>query len=230
MQVVILCGGLGTRAYPYTDHIPKPMLPVDGVPILMHVMKIFAEQNYRDFVLALGHRKEVILDYFEGKSLGWNVRLVDTGDDSQTGERIRRCRPHLEGKFIATYSDGLAAIPLDELVAFHDSHPGLATITAVPMPCQYGTIDLDGAGQVQAFREKPTLHDHWINAGFFVFDPEVFERWEGENLETEVLPALARTGDLFAFRYPGRFKSMDSYKDQRELEAMVRSGNTFWRR
>ncbi|MBK8959384.1 MAG: NTP transferase domain-containing protein [Proteobacteria bacterium] len=229
MQVLILCGGLGTRAYPYTDHIPKPMLPVDGAPILMHVMKIFAEQGYRDFVLALGHRKEVIMDYFEGKELGWNVRLVDTGDETLTGGRILRCREHLQGKFIATYSDGLAAIPLDDLVAFHDSHSGLATITAVPMPCQYGTIDFDDSGRVRAFREKPTLHDHWINAGFLVFDPEVFSVWEGENLETDVLPALARGGQLYTFKYPGRFKSMDSYKDQRELEELVRSGNTFWR-
>jgi len=229
MQVVILCGGMGTRAYPYTDHIPKPMLPIEGSPILVHVMKIFARQNYRKFVLALGYRKEVIRDYFEFKSLEWDVRLVDTGDDSQTGARILRCRDQLDGPFIATYCDGLAAIPVDELVAFHRSHGGLATITSVPMPCQYGTIDFNDSGQVRAFTEKPVLQDHWINAGFFVFEPAVFDHWQGENLETEVLPALAREGSLYTFRYPGRFKSMDSYKDQREIEEMIRTGNAFWR-
>lgn len=228
MKVVILCGGLGTRAYPYTEYIPKPMLPIVGTPIVMHVMRIFAEQNHHDFVLALGYRREVIQDYFDRKQLDWNVELVDTGDDTQTGGRIYKCRDRLTEPFLATYSDGLADVPLAELVAFHNSHNGLATLTSVPMPCQYGTMEVEESGRILHFNEKPILQDHWINAGFFMFDPEVFEHWEGENLETEVFPALARKELLYTFKYPGAFKSMDSFKDQLELDRMVRENRAFW--
>jgi len=228
MQVVILCGGLGTRAYPHTETIPKPMLPIGGRPIVMNVMQIFAQQGYTDFVLALGYRKEVIEDYFDRKALDWNVRLVDTGVDSLTGERIYHCRDLLEDQFMVTYSDGLAAVPIAEVIEYHNSHKGLATLTSVPMPCQYGTLDIEDSGKIKAFNEKPILYDHWINAGFAVFDREVLQHWEGKNLETEIYPALVRKELLYTYRYPGRFKSMDSYKDHQEFEELARDGNLFW--
>lgn len=230
MKVVILCGGMGTRAYPYTEHIPKPMLPIVGTPVVMHVMQIFAEQGLSDFILALGYRKEVIVDYFDRKALDWHVDLVDTGDESETGERIYNCRDRLTEPFLGTYSDGLADVPLDQLRRFHESHDGLVTLTSVPMPCQYGTIEVEPSGRILHFNEKPILQDHWINAGFFMMDPEVFDHWQGKNLETEVFPALAEQGLLYTFRYPGAFKSMDSYKDQIELDQMARDGRAFWRR
>ena len=228
MKVVILAGGTGARAYPYTEFIPKPMLPIVGTPIVMHVMRIFAEQGYKEFMLSLGYRKEVILDYFEKKMIDWKVDLIDTGDDTLTGGRIFNCRDKLTEPFFATYADGLAKVPLDELVAFHNSHDGLATLTSVPMPCQYGTIGTDESGKISHFNEKPVLRDHWINAGFFMFDPEVFDHWEGDNLETDVFPALAAKGLLYTFKYPGTFKSMDSYKDQMEIDQMMREGRAFW--
>lgn len=230
MQVVILCGGKGTRAYPYTDHLPKPMLPVDGTPILVHVMRIFADQGHRDFVLSVGYRKEVIQDYFEAKELDWNVRIVDTGLETQTGGRIAGCRRWLADTFFATYADGLSDVPLDGLLAFHRSHPGLATVTSVPLPSQYGTIEAGADGRIVGFREKPTLREHWINAGFFVFDSAVFERWQGDDLEREVFPGLAADGLLYAYRHQGFFRSLDSYKDHQEIETLAGAGRPPWKR
>ncbi|MCP5152949.1 MAG: NTP transferase domain-containing protein [Ectothiorhodospiraceae bacterium] len=224
MKVVILCGGRGTRAYPYTEHMPKPMLPVNGQPIVMHVMRIYAAQGFRNFVLSLGYRKEVIIDYFDRKHLDWNVELVDTGDDTDTAGRILGCRDVLGETFMATYSDGLADIDIGRLLAFHHSHPGLVTVTSVPLVSQYGTLDIDAAGCIRAFREKPTLREFWINAGFFVFDRTVFDHWSGSNLERDVLPALSAQGLVYAHRSDGFFKSMDTYKDQQDIEALHAAG------
>ena len=230
MQVLILCGGRGTRAYPYTDYLPKPMLHINGQPILLHVMRIFAEQGHKEFILSLGYRKEYIIDYFDRKILDWDVQLVDTGEETDTGGRIAKCRHLLGETFFATYTDGLADVPLDRLLSFHRSHDGLATLTSVPLRSQYGTLECDDQGRILGFHEKPVLREHWINAGFFVFDREVFEHWEGENLEQEVFPALLEKNLLYAYRHDGFFKSMDTYKDQQELERIYRSGEVPWRR
>jgi glucose-1-phosphate cytidylyltransferase len=224
MKVVILCGGRGTRAYPFTEHLPKPMLPVNGQPIVMHLMRLFAKQGIKDFILSLGYREEVIRDYFDLKMLDWNVELVSTGVDTDTGGRISKCR-HLVGEtFMATYADGLANISLHGLQEFHRRHGGLATVTTVPLVSQYGLLDLGPKGEVSAFREKPTLRDYWINAGFFMFSRSVFDHWEGDNLERDVLPALARKGLIYGYRNDGFFKSMDTFKDQLDLEEILRSG------
>jgi glucose-1-phosphate cytidylyltransferase len=230
MQTLILCGGRGTRAYPYTQHLPKPMLPIDGKPMLMHVMRSYAEQGHRDFVLSLGYNKQVIIDYFDKKALAWSTECIDTGEDTDTGGRIHGCRHVLGERFLATYCDGLSDVPLADLIAFHESHGGLATITSVPLPSQYGTLDLEEDGRIRSFKEKPVLREHWINAGFFVFDREVFNHWKGNNLEREVFPALAREGLLYAYRHRGFFKSIDSYKDQQELEQLVQDGVAPWLR
>ena len=228
MQVVILAGGLGTRAYPYTEYLPKPMMPVGGKPILARVMEIFARQGHRDFILSVGYRKEIIEDYFSHPRADWRVTIVDTGEKTDTGGRIANCRHLLKERFFATYSDGICDIPLSKLVKFHDSHAGLATITSVPLISQYGTIDADPDGRIRVFREKPVLRDYWINAGFFVMDPEVFDHWKGDNLERDVLPGLLRQGLLYSYRHDGFFKSMDTQKDQQELEKIYEFGNPPW--
>jgi glucose-1-phosphate cytidylyltransferase len=229
VQVVILCGGKGTRAYPYTEYLPKPMLPIHGTPILVHVMRIFAEQGHTEFILSVGYRKEVITDYFDRKSLDWDVRFVDTGEDTDTGGRIRKCADLVRDTFFATYADGLSDVSLKELTRFHEAHDGVATITSVPLLSQYGTLDVGDAGKVLAFKEKPTLRDHWINAGYFVFNKRVFDHWEGNNLEREVFPSLARKGLVYTYRHEGFFRSMDSYKDQQEIEQLVLQGNALWK-
>jgi glucose-1-phosphate cytidylyltransferase len=227
---VILCGGRGTRAYPLTVEVPKPLLEVAGRPVLRHVMELYAEQGWQRFVLAAGFKAELIREFADGLPPGWDVEVVDTGEDTNTGGRILRCREYVEDVFFATYADGLADIDLQALAAFHGSHPGAATLTTVPLPSQYGTIDCDADGRVGNFREKPVLADHWINAGFFVFDTAVFDGWEGEDLEREVLPGLGRRGELFAYRHHGFWKSMDTYKDALELTKLCGEGHPPWTR
>ncbi len=228
MQVVILCGGKGTRAYPYTEYLPKPMMPVAGKPILVRVMQIFAAQGYNRFILSLGYRKEVILDYFDKKRLDWDVQFIDTGEDTDTGGRIKNLSDQLDDQFMATYVDGLSDVRIDKLLEFHNAHDGLATVTSVPLVSQYGTIEMNGQGRVGAFREKPVLRDYRINAGFFVFDKAVFDHWEGTNLEKHVLPGLVNHKLIYAYGHDGFFKSMDTYKDQQEIEQMYQLGKTPW--
>jgi glucose-1-phosphate cytidylyltransferase len=228
MQVVILCGGKGTRSYPFTEYFPKAMMPINGTPILVHLMNIYVKQGFQNFVLAAGHRKEILLDYFEGRFLDWNVQIVDTGDDADTGERIRRCAPQLSGTFFATYCDGLGDVDLNGLLAFHKKMGGLGTVTSVPLRSQYGTVLFDEARRVQKFEEKPVIRNHWINAGFFVFEKGVFDVWEGQNLEVDILPRLANQQVLYTYQHTGFWKSMDTSKDQQEMEAIYRSGRAPW--
>ena len=230
MKVVILAGGFGTRAYPHTEYLPKPMMPVGGKPILRHVMDIYARQGFTNFVLSVGYRKEVILDYFEGRSFGWQVEIVDTGAQTDTGGRIYGCRHLLGDTFMATYADGLSDVVLADLLAFHRRAGRLATITSVPLRSQYGTIDADADGVIRDFREKPVLKDYWINAGFFVMEKRIFDHWRGENLEREVFPNRLAGRHLATYRHDGFFKSMDTYKDQQEIEAMFADGRLPWLR
>lgn len=230
MKVVILAGGSGTRAYPYTEYLPKPMMPVGGKPILLRVMDIYARQGITEFVISVGYRKEIILDYFDGRDFGWKVDIVDTGAQTDTGGRIWGCRHLLGDTFMATYADGLCDVDLGRLLAFHRASGKLATITSVPLRSQYGTIEADANGIIQDFREKPVLRDHWINAGFFVMDKPIFDHWNGENLERDVFPGLLPGRNLATYRHDGFFKSMDTYKDQQEIEAMFAEGNLPWNR
>ena len=229
MQIVILCGGKGTRAYPYTEYLPKPMMPIAGAPILQHVMRIYAAYGHKDFILSLGYRKEIIVDYFHRKNLPFNIEFVDTGDETDTGGRIKNLAHMLGDRFMATYADGLSDVSIPKLLEFHENHGGLATVTSVPLVSQYGTISMDESGQILKFREKPVLEGFRINAGFFVFEKRVFENWEGSNLEKHVMPNLVKDGQIYAYRHDGFFKSMDTHKDQQEIERMYEAGEMPWR-
>ncbi|HEX2034030.1 MAG TPA: sugar phosphate nucleotidyltransferase [Chloroflexota bacterium] len=223
MQVVILCGGQGTRAYPYTQKIPKALMTVGGVPIVEQVMRIYAAHGFREFILSCGYLKEAIFEHFEAsrvRQLGWDVQCVDTGATADTGDRIYKLRHLLRPTFLATYCDGLGDVDLQALVAFHHQHGGLATLTAAPLRSQYGLIYSDGNSRVTGFDEKPVLPDFWINGGFFVFERAVFDGWEGHNLEKDILPTLAARGELHLYRHRGFWRSMDTYKDQQELNAL----------
>lgn len=225
---LILCGGKGTRAYPHTVNVPKPLLEVAGRPILLHVMEIFAGQGFTDFVLAAGYKAELIEEFASTTPPEWEVAVADTGEETNTGGRVARCRDQLGDTFFVTYGDGVGDVDLHRLLDFHRSHAGLATMTTVPLPSPYGTIELDERGCVRQFREKPRLDDHHINAGFFVFDDDVFGHWPGEDLEREVLPALGAEGLLFAYRHDGFWRSMDTYKDAVELTALCAEGKRPW--
>lgn len=228
MRTVILCGGKGTRAYPHTETLPKPLLEVNGHPILRQVMEIYAAQGHRSFVLAAGYLSERIAEFAKTVPDEWEVDVVDTGEETNTGERLRRCRDQVGERFFATYGDGLGNVDLADLLAFHEQHGADATLTTVPLPSQYGTIETDGEGQVQEFKEKPTLYGYWINAGFFVFDQRAFDRWEGEDLENEVLPALAHAGHLYSYQHRGFWASMDTYKDALRLTSLCADGSPPW--
>ena len=226
MRTLILCGGKGTRALPHTMEVPKPLLEVAGRPVLEHVMRIYADQGFTDFVLAAGFKAEMVEGFAAGLPPAWRVEVLDTGVDAGTGERVARCASRLGPEYFVTYADGLGDVDLHALLRFHRSHPGVATLTTVPLPSQYGTVDCDGSGRVTAFREKPRLSDHWINAGFFVFDADA--PIVGVDLERQVLPALGAGRELFAYRHDGFWKSMDTYKDAMELTALCADGRPPW--
>lgn len=223
-----MCGGKGTRAYPYTLELPKPLLEVADRPILEHVMEIYALQGHTSFVLAGGFQWRRLEEFAETLPSDWTVDVVDTGEDTNTGGRVIACRELLGDTFFVTYGDGVGDVDLAALVDAHGSHDGCATLTTVPLPSQYGTVEIGDDGGVQRFREKPRLPDHWINAGFFVFDQEAFGHWAGDDLEGDVLPALAAEGSLFAYRHQGFWKSMDTYKDALELTALCEDGRGPW--
>ena len=176
MRTVILCGGKGTRAYPQSLEIPKPLIPIGQVPVLVHLMRIYARQGFRDFVLAAGYRADLMVEFAAGLSEprdgnrgedAWKVEVVDTGEDTGTGGRIAGCfeATDLGGRFLATYGDGLGSVDIRSLIGFHELHGGAVTVTAVPLPSPYGTLEWDESGRVRRFTEKPKLDDHWINAG-----------------------------------------------------------------
>lgn len=229
MKTVILCGGQGVRAFPFTTYLPKPMLPLCDTPVLMHVMDNFIAQGFDDFVLAAGYRNGVLTDYFKGKSVGSQVEVIHTGDDADTGRRVYNCRDHLDDTFIVTYGDGLSDVPMKSVLSFHRSHGKKLTITSVPMRSQYGVLRADDDGAIVSFEEKPVLEGMWINAGFMVLEPSVFDAWEGENLERDIIPKLIADGEARTYRHRGFFKSFDFLKDVQEMEEEIeRTGVKPW--
>jgi glucose-1-phosphate cytidylyltransferase len=204
------------------------LLEVGEHPILEHVLEIYARQGFVDFILAAGFRADLISEFATNLKRGWLVNVVETGDETNTGERVRTCRSLLGDTCFVTYGDGLGNVDLSALLSFHQAHGAAATLTTVPLPSQYGTIDANASGQVRRFREKPRLLDHRINAGFFVFEQRAFDLWQGEDLEREVLPALAAQGELFAYSHEGFWKSMDTYKDALELTELCLRGAPPW--
>jgi glucose-1-phosphate cytidylyltransferase len=228
MQTLILCGGKGTRGYPQTLEVPKPLMKVGGSPVLLHVMEIYARQGFDEFVLSAGYRADLIDAFAEELPPAWDVRVVDTGEETGTAGRVKGCAGVLGPVFMATYGDGLGTVDLRALLEFHSGHQGAVTVTAVPLPSPYGTLEWDESGRVRQFLEKPRLADHWINAGFFIIEQRAFDLWTGDDLEREVLPAMAAAGELYAYRHSGFWRSMDTYKDALELSALCREGDGPW--
>lgn len=253
MKLVILAGGLGTRLAEETDVRPKPMVEIGGQPILWHLMKLCAHQDVANFYLALGYRGDIIKRYFldrytlngnmrvnlsngsvshfEKESENWDVHLIDTGAATLTGGRVKRLEKHLkEGPFIVTYGDGLADINLKALLQHHRASKCLATVTAVRPPARFGELILE-SGRVTKFSEKPQTGTGWINGGFIVFEPQVFDYMTGDQdiLESDVLEVLAARGQLSAYCHEGFWQCMDTLRDKRHLEALWDSGNAPWK-
>ncbi len=233
LPVVILCGGRGTRLQEKTVDIPKPLVEIGGRPIVWHVIQIYAAQGFERFLLATGY-KSVLLETFAADA-DWpgrvDVRCVDTGLDTPTGGRVRRLREHVgDSAFCVTYADGVADVDLEELVTHHRAHEAAATMTVVRPELQFGVVEMaDEEGRVEGFREKPRS-EHWINGGFFVFEPGVFDYLsESSVLEREPLEGLAADGQLRAFRHTGFWDCMDTYKDAVYLNDLWESGAPPWK-
>jgi glucose-1-phosphate cytidylyltransferase len=231
-SVVILCGGRGTRLQERTSSIPKALVEIGGQPILWHVIRIYASQGLRRFVLCTGYLGESIEEFVDSQSWPEKVEIecVDTGLDTPTGGRIKAVADRIgDGTFCANYSDGVADIDLDALTSFHGEHGDLATVTVVKPRTQFGIAQLDGDGRVTGFDEKPVL-DQWVNGGFFCFEPGVLDYLEPDSvLESEPLTKLAGDGELHGYRHPGFWDCMDTYKDAVMLNDLWESGDPPWR-
>ncbi len=253
MKTVILAGGLGTRLSEETSVRPKPMVEVGGYPILWHIMKIYAHYGFKDFTIALGYKGEVIKDYFiryfalhsditvnlgtggvkyhDSELPDWSVQMIDTGHNTLTGGRLHRLQSHLEkdGTFMATYGDGVADVDISKLLAFHKSHGKLATLTTVRPPARFGTMTFDG-DEIKKFQEKPQTGEGWINGGFFVLEPGVFDYLNGDEtiLEREPLERLAADGQLMAYKSEKFWQCMDTLRDKSRLEELWAEGHAPW--
>jgi glucose-1-phosphate cytidylyltransferase len=255
MQVVILCGGQGTRIRDVADDVPKPMIPIGGRPILWHIMKGYAQHGFNDFVLCLGYKSWVIKRYFldyrlaaadfslrlgaadgvrvhgGGGGEDWHVTLVETGLDAMTGCRVKRAEKYVTGDtFLLTYGDGVADVNLRELVAFHQAHGKVGTVTAVQPPGRFGELELVGR-RVAEFSEKPLLARGRISGGFFVFQRRLFDRLQDEPslvFEAGPLVQLARDGELMAYQHDGFWHPMDSSRDYRYLNEVWDARRAPW--
>jgi glucose-1-phosphate cytidylyltransferase len=231
-DVVILCGGRGTRLQEQAPAIPKPLVEIGGTPILFHVVRIYAASGLRRFWLCTGYKGDLIRAAVEAERWPASIQVhcVATGVDTPTGGRIARVAPRLEGRaFCATYADGVADIDLQALIAFHEAHGDLATMTVVKPRLQFGVAELNGDDRVRGFREKPPS-DHWVNGGFFCFEPGARDYIaDGTVLEREPLESLAAAGQLHAYRHAGFWDCMDTYKDAVLLEDLWSRGAAPWK-
>ncbi len=253
MKTVILCGGLGTRLSEETQIKPKPMVEIGGRPILWHIMKIYERFGFSDFVLALGYKGDAIKDYYlnyharkSDVTVGlaansvsyrnptvedWIVTMADTGADTMTGGRLLRLKELLQpaGTFLLTYGDGVSDVNLSRLVEFHKSHGRLATVTAVRPPVRFGELAIEG-DRVVSFEEKPQAREGWINGGFFVFEPEIFDLIadDATMLERQPMEHLVKKGELMAYCHDGFWQCMDTLRDKHALEELWHSGHAPW--
>ncbi|MEO8452322.1 MAG: glucose-1-phosphate cytidylyltransferase [Gemmatimonadota bacterium] len=253
MKVVILAGGLGSRLSEETSTRPKPMVEIGGRPILWHIMNIYASHGFRDFIIACGYKSEVIKEYFRNfyynstdlvvnlrdgscstlmsQSPDWRVTLVDTGLETMTGGRLLRLAPTIGREtFMATYGDGVGDVDITKLVAFHNAHGKAASVTAVRPPARFGGLLFD-EDRIAEFSEKPQTSEGWINGGFFVFGPKIFDYLENDQsiLERAPLEHIARDQQLYAYRHTGFWQPMDTIREKQLLESLWASGKAPWK-
>ena len=230
MKTIILDGGLGTRISEETDNKPKPMVRLDENPIIWHLMNIYANHGHTDFVVAAGYKSEVIFEWVNTFKTDWQIEVIDTGLDTQTGGRIKKCAEAIgPQKFMVTYGDGLGNVNISHLLEFHNSHGKLATVTAVRPPARFGQLTLDG-DKVTKFGEKQHADGGWINGGFFVLEPSVIELIQSDLIpfETGALPTLAKQDQLRAFHHEGFWQPMDTLREKNELAILAASKLPPW--
>ncbi len=253
MKIIILAGGLGTRLSEYTKLVPKPMVEIGGKPILWHIMNHYASYGYKDFIIALGYKGEVIknfflqyytlnndftinlsdnkIDYINERPMDWNISLVDTGALTQTGGRILRLKDTIgEEDFMVTYGDAVSNVNLDKLVDKYKSSRHLAIVTAVHPTARFGELKIDDKELVREFKEKPQINQGWINGGFFIFSPKIFDYIDNDStvLEREPLEKLAHDGELVTYCHEGFWQCMDTVRDRDYLDNLWASGDVPW--
>lgn len=255
MKVVILAGGYGTRISEESHLKPKPMIEIGERPILWHIMKIYSSYGFNDFIICLGYKGYCIKEYFAHYFLHesdvtfdfqnqnqrlihthsaepWRVTLVNTGLETMTGGRVKRIREYVENEpFMLTYGDGVADVNLQELLGYHKAHGKIATVTSIQPSGRFGALELTETNLVNGFQEKPAGDGAWINAGFFVLQPEIFEYIDGDEtfLEREPLENLAKDGELVAFKHSGFWQPMDTLRDKNHLDYLWKSGEAPWK-
>jgi len=255
MKVVILAGGFGTRISEYTDDIPKPLITVNGKPILVHIMEYYASYGYKEFIIALGYKGEAIKNYFlnysslqsdleidksgkikilSNKKLDWEIKLIDTGLNTFTGGRIKRLEKYLDKeRFFLTYGDGLSNVNLDKLLNFHKRKKKLITVTAVRPTARFGELEINHNNDlVKSFKEKPQMHQGWINGGFFVIEPDFLKFIKNDKsiLERDPMTIAANKKELSAFKHRGFWQCMDSKRDKETLEKLSKMKKLPWKK
>jgi len=254
MKVVILAGGYGTRISEESHMKPKPMIEIGDKPMLWHIMQTYSRYGFHEFIICLGYKGTVIKEYFANYYLHgsditfdfrkkneavihrhyaepWQVSLVDTGKDTMTGGRLKRIRSYVgDETFMMTYGDGVSDIDIGRLAEYHESHKKLATVTATQPTGRFGALSLTSGDRISGFQEKPKGDGGWINAGFFVLEPGVFDYIAGDDTVFEQAPMmnLAKDGQLMAYRYPGFWHAMDTLRDKHYLEQLWKNGEAFW--
>jgi len=225
MKVVILAGGKGSRLSEYTKKIPKPMVTIKDIPIIVHIMRIYAKFGYKDFIIAAGFKSKIIKSFFKKKISDWKIDVVDTGLNSMTGGRVKRLKNLLKGeRFFLTYGDGVANINIKRLLKFHVKNKATATLTAVRPPARFGAIIIKGK-KVKMFREKSILDQGWINGGFFVIEPKIFKYLKNDQtvFENYPLTKLGKEKKLYAYKHKSFWYCMDTIRDKEILEKKLTS-------
>jgi len=232
MKVVILAGGYGTRISEYSESRPKPMIEIGGMPILLHIMKIYSAYNINEFIICLGYKGDMIKEYFEKTNHSpWNVELIDTGLDTMTGGRIKRIQNHIDDTFCLTYGDGLSDVNIKNLISFHNETKSLGTLTAIHPPERFGVLTLSD-NYVTKFSEKHSGESSWVNGGFFVFEPEIFDYLQDGDktiLERSPLETLAIEEKLAAFKHNGFWYPMDTLRDKKHLDELWTAKKAPWK-
>ena len=252
MKVVILSGGFGTRISEYTTVIPKPMIPINGKPIIEHIMEIYSKYGFKDFYLALGYKANVIKEYFYNYEIlnsnfkvdfknrsvtpykkqekDWTVNLIDTGENTMTGGRLKRLKDYIkDDTFLLTYGDAVTNLDINEVIKFHYSHGKMITVTGVRPPARFGELTINENNEVLEFKEKPNINEGWINGGFFVIEPRFLDYINGDNciLEKEPLERAAKSKELVAYLHDGFWHCIDTKRDKDNLEEIIKN-NKAW--
>ncbi|MFH1275553.1 MAG: glucose-1-phosphate cytidylyltransferase [Candidatus Woesearchaeota archaeon] len=251
MQVVILCGGKGTRLREYTEDIPKPLVEIGGKPILWHIMKIYSHYGFNEFILCLGYKGEKIKEYFahrhwkdnnftiQGKQIDlhttnneedWKITFVDTGIDSSKAERLSQIKNYVTGnEFLVAYGDDVSDVNIQKVVRKHQEHGKIATLTAIPLHSQFGVLETNENNEIITFKEKPRLEKMWFNGGFFVFNKRIFDYLHQGELEKEVFETLSFEKQIVAHHHEGFWKCMNTFKDSQDLNEHWKKGTAQWK-